>query len=286
MKQTAWRYSVPLCSLPLPRGRCRSEGSRSSGNFFRFRGSRSSRYSAFRAGEEYREERVSEGLKHLLQTKQFSDLQAAIASKNGAAILSLIGRGVSAREGSPRPGQRQAQARGHRGQGGPQGGLLRPPVPLHTGRLRFGLSTARRDTRRRGRSEKDTGRKEHGSSSPTSSTRGEKIKIRHLDFLGNGALETAEIEKPWRARRADGGGEAISNRQRSMTTSGRSRISTAQRLYRRRGAYREDQEEIDGGKSLDLYIRVSEGKPYTLGTPDLDREQGRHRRRDTQVCGF
>jgi outer membrane protein insertion porin family len=219
-----------------------------------------------RAGEEYREERVSDGLKRLLQTKQFSDLQARYRVENGAAILSLIV------EEYPRVKEVRVQGTNKLKREDVEG-----KVALKEGYFaRPSLFTQDVDSIRALYAEKGYSRakvevrrtpveKEHSIIVSYVVTEGRKIKIRHLDFLGNGALETAEIKKGMESRESkwwrgsDFKPAALDDDLRKI-----------EELYGTRGyidadARIEKTEEIDDGKALDVYIRVDEGKPYTLG---------------------
>jgi len=96
-------------------------------------------------------------------------------------------------------------------------------------------------------------------------TEGRKVKIRHLDVLGNGALETAQIRK------------VIESKESRWWRGGEYKPATLdedlrkiEELYGTIGyidadALIERTEEIDDGKAIDVYIRVNEGLPYVLG---------------------
>ncbi len=219
-----------------------------------------------RAGEEYREDRVSDGLKRLFQTKQFSDLRVGSRIEDGATILSL------AVEEYPRVKEVRVQ-----GTNKLKREDVAAKVALKEGYFaRPSLFTQDVDSIRALYAEKGYSRatvevrktlieKEHGLIVAYVVTEGRKIKIRHLDVLGNGALETSEIKR------------AMQSRESKWWRGGDFKPATldddlrkVKELYGTIGyidadARIEKTEEIDGGKALDVYIRVDEGKPYTLG---------------------
>ena len=141
-----------------------------------------------RAGEEYREDRVSDGLKRLVQTKQFADLQARSRVENGTAILFL------AVEEYPRVKEVRVQGTNKLKREDVDG-----KVALKEGYFaRPSLFTQDVDSIRALYAEKGYSRatvevrktpveKEHSLIVAYVVTEGRKIKIRHLDFLGNGA---------------------------------------------------------------------------------------------------
>jgi outer membrane protein insertion porin family len=219
-----------------------------------------------RAGEEYREERVSDGLKRLLQTKQFSDLKASYRVENGTVILLL------AVEEYPRVKEVRVQ-----GTNKLKRDDVEAKVALKEGYFaRPSLFTQDADSIRALYAEKGYSRatvevrktlveKEHGVIVSYVVSEGRKIKIRHLDFLGNGALESSEIKKAMESRESKWwrGGDfkpaALDDDLRKI------KVLYGTRGYIDAEAHLERTEEIDNGKALDVYIRVDEGRPYTLG---------------------
>ncbi len=219
-----------------------------------------------RAGEEYREDRVTDGLKRLYQTRQFSDLEVSSRIENGAIVLSL------AVEEYPRVKEVRVQ-----GTNKLKREDVEAKVALKEGYFaRPSLFTQDVDSIRALYAEKGYSRakvevrktpveKEHSLIVSYVVTEGRKIKIRHLDFLGNGALETSEIRK------------IMESRENKWWRGGDFKPATldddlkkVKELYGTVGyidaeARVEKMEEIDDGKELDIYIRVDEGKPYTLG---------------------
>ncbi|MCX5753765.1 MAG: outer membrane protein assembly factor BamA [Candidatus Krumholzibacteria bacterium] len=219
-----------------------------------------------RAGDEYREERVSDGLKRLLQTKQFSDLQARYRVENGTVILSLVV------EEYPRVKEVRVQ-----GTDKLKKEDVTAKVALKEGYFaRPSLFTQDVDSIRALYAEKGYSRakvevrktpveKEHGVIVSYVVTEGRKIKIRHLDFLGNGALETSEIKKVMESRESRwwrGGDFKPAALDDDL---GKIKVLYGTKGYIDADARIEKAEEIDGGKALDVYIRVDEGNPYTLG---------------------
>jgi outer membrane protein insertion porin family len=264
MKQTA----VIFCSLMLLASAARSMPVgrvEVTGNYF-LSEARILTIFGIQPGEEYREERVSDGLKRLVQTKQFSDLQVRSRVENGAVVLSLAVEEY--------PSVKEVRLQG-------TNKLKRDDVlakiSLKEGYFaRPSLFTQDVDSIRALYSEKGYNRaqvevrktpvaKEHAVIVSYVVTEGRKVKIRHLDFLGNGAFESAEMKKVMQSRESKwwrGGDYKPATLEEDL--------KKIQELYGTKGyidaeARVERTDEVDGGKAVDVYIRVDEGYPYTLG---------------------
>jgi outer membrane protein insertion porin family len=219
-----------------------------------------------RAGEEYREERVSEGLRHLFETKQFADLRADYRVENGAVIVSLTVEEYPRVKEVRIQGNDKLKREDIEGKVALKEGYFARPslITQDVSAIRAlyaekGYVQARVDAR------KAPAGKEHTVVVSYVINEGKKIKIRHLDFLGNGAIETAEIRK------------VMESKENRWWRGGDFKPATLDEdfkkikdLYGTNGyldaeVRLDHQEEIDSGRSLDLYVRISEGKPYTLG---------------------
>ena len=218
-------------------------------------------------GDQYREERVSEGLKHLFQTKQFADLRAGYRVENGTAIVSLTVEEYPRVKEVRIQGNDKLKREDIEGKVALKEGYFARPSLLTQDVFAIralyaekGYTQARIDVR------KTPVGKEHTIVVSYVITEGRKITIRHLDFLGNGALETAEIRKVMESKESRwwrGGDFKPATLDEDL--------KKIKDLYGASGyldaeTHFDHQEEIDGGKALDLYIRISEGKPYALGT--------------------
>jgi outer membrane protein insertion porin family len=219
-----------------------------------------------RAGEEYREDRVTDGVRRLTQTKQFSDLQVRSRVENGAVVLSLAiveyPRVSEVRvQGTSRLKRDDVEAKVAL----KEGYFARPSLftqDVDSIRALYadkGYSRAQVEVR------KTPVEKEHSLIVAYVVTEGRKVKIRHIDFLGNGALESSEIKR------------IIQTRESKWWRGGDYKPATIEEdlkrikeLYGTIGyidadARVEKTEEMDDGKALDLYIRIDEGQRYTLG---------------------
>ena len=94
---------------------------------------------------------------------------------------------------------------------------------------------------------------------------GEKIKIKHIDFIGNGAIESKFLIKLMESKedRWWRGGELKPNVLEED-------LKTIKQLYENEGYLDANvaidrQVEVDGGKHVDLYIRIDEGRRYYIG---------------------
>lgn len=219
-----------------------------------------------RPGEEYREDRVSDGLRRLFQTKQFSDLQVSSRIESDSVILFLVV------EEYPRVKEVRVQ-----GTSKLKRTDVEAKVALKEGYFaRPSLFTQDVDSIRALYAEKGYSRakvevrktmveKEHSIIVAYVVTEGRKVKIRHIDVLGNGAFEASVIKKIMESKESKWwrGGDF-----KPATVD--EDLRKIKELYGTIGyidadARIEKTEEIDDGKAMDLYIRVDEGKLYTFG---------------------
>jgi outer membrane protein insertion porin family len=219
-----------------------------------------------RPGDEFREERVSEGLKRLFQTKNFADLSASHRLEEGGVVITVRV------EEYPRVKEVRIQGNTKLKREDIEGKILlkegyfaRPSIftqdvsAIRALYAEKGYSSAKITVT------KTPVAKEHSIIAAYVITEGKKVKIRRLYVLGNGAIETPELRKVMESKenRWWRGGDfkpAVLEDD----------LKKIKELYGTRGyldaeATIERQEEIGGGKALDIFIRVDEGKRYTLG---------------------
>ena len=219
-----------------------------------------------RPGDEFREERVSEGLKRLFQTKNFADLSASHRLEEGGVVITLRV------EEYPRVKEVRIQGNTKLKREDIEGKILlkegyfaRPSIftqdvsAIRALYAEKGYSSAKITVT------KTPVAKEHSIVAAYVITEGKKVKIRRLYVLGNGAIETPELRKVMESKenRWWRGGDF-------KPAALEDDLKKIKELYGTRGypdaeATIERQEEIGGGKSLDIFIRVDEGKRYTLG---------------------
>jgi outer membrane protein insertion porin family len=220
-----------------------------------------------RPGDEYREERISEGLKRLFQTKQFADLRVSYREENGKTILAILveeyPRVKEVRiQGCNKLKREDVEAKALL----KEGYFARPSLLTQDVDSILALYATKGYTRARVDVKKTPIPKEHNVIISYVITEGGKVKIRHIDFLGNGAVESGELRKVMESKedRWWRGGDykpATLDQDLKMIKD----------LY---GTYGyldaevriEKQDEAKGGKALDLYIRIDEGRQYTIGT--------------------
>jgi outer membrane protein insertion porin family len=220
-----------------------------------------------RPGDEYREERISDGLKRLFQTKQFADLRASYRAEDGKAVIAL------AVEEYPRVKEIRIQGNDKLKREDieakvalKEGYFARPSLLTQDVSSILSLYAEKGYTRARVDIRKTPLPNEHSVVIAYLITEGGKIKIRHIDFLGNGALETAEIRKVMESKEDRwwrGGDYKPATLEEDLKKikdlyGTRGYLDTETRIER--------QEDANNGKALDLYIRIDEGWQYTLGT--------------------
>jgi outer membrane protein insertion porin family len=219
-----------------------------------------------RPGDEYRPEVVSEGLKRLFQTKEFADLTAGYREENGAAVISLVvveyPRVAEVRiQGNNKLKREDVEAKVTL----KEGYFARPSLFTQDITAIRALYAEKGYTQARVETKKSPVGKEHTVVVTYAITEGGKVKIRHIDLLGNGALASAEIRK------------VIESKESKWWRGGYYKPATIEEdlkkikdLYGTQGyldaeARIDHEERLNKGKMLDLYIRVDEGRQYTLG---------------------
>ena len=219
-----------------------------------------------RAGTEYKADAVSQGIRRLFQTKDFSDIVVWYREEDGKVVLTLRV------DEYPRVKEVRIEGNKHIKREDIEGKLIiregffaRPSLitqdvfaikELYSEK---GYNSAKIDVKR------IPLEKEHRIVISYSIEEGEKVKIRHIDFLGNGAIESKELrdvlesqeDRWWR------GGELKLNILEED-------LKRIKQLYGNKGhldamVFVERQVEIDGGKHVDIYIRIDEGQPYYVG---------------------
>jgi outer membrane protein insertion porin family len=219
-----------------------------------------------RPGDEYREEIVTEGLKRLFQTKQFADLTANTREEDGKIVVLLAveeyPRVKEVRvQGTDKLKREDVEAKVSL----KEGYFARPSLftqdvsAIRALYAEKGYTQASVDVR------KTPVGKEHTIVVTYVVTEGGKVKIRHIDILGNGALESAEIRKVMESKESRwfrGGDYKPATIEEDL--------KKIKDLYGTRGyldaeARVDHEERLGKGKALNLYIRVDEGNPYTLG---------------------
>lgn len=220
-----------------------------------------------RPGDEYRDDRTSEGVKRLFQTKQFADLRASYRIEDGKAVVSLVveeyPRVKEVRiQGSDKLKREDIEAK----VSVKEGYFARPSLFTQDVAAILALYAEKGYTQAQVDVRKTPVGKEHTIVVSYVITEGRKIKIRHIDFLGNGALESAQLRK------------SMDSKENKWWRGGDFKPATVdedlkkiKELYGTRGYLDaevrvEREEKVKGGKALDLYIRVKEGRQYTLGT--------------------
>ncbi|MGD1049310.1 MAG: outer membrane protein assembly factor BamA [Candidatus Krumholzibacteriaceae bacterium] len=265
MKRTAATLCFVLCLASavrsMPVGRIEV-----SGNFF-VSEKQILQVFGLRPGDEYREDRTSDGIKRLFQTKQFADIRASYRVEEGKAVVSLVveeyPRVKEVRiQGTDKLKREDVEAK----VSVKEGYFARPSLFTQDVSAILALYAEKGYTQARVDVRKTPAGKEHTIVVSYVVTEGRKIKIRHIDFLGNGALESAEIRK------------VMDSKENKWWRGGDFKPATVDEdlkkikdLYGTIGYLDaevrvEREEKVNGGKALDLYIRVKEGRQYTLGT--------------------
>jgi len=219
-----------------------------------------------RAGEELRGDRISEAVRRLFDSKDFSDVSVSYRVDQGGAVLLLkveeYPRVKEVRiQGTDKLKREDVDAKVST----KEGYFARPSLISQDVSAIVSLYGEKGYNRARVEVKKVPIEKEHSVILVYQVTEGRKVKIRHIDFLGNGAIETPVLRK------------AIETKESRWWRGGELKpqqldddLKKIRDLYGNQGYLDavvavDRQEEVDRGKAIDLYIRVDEGEPYTVG---------------------
>lgn len=218
-------------------------------------------------GDELREDKISEALKRLFQTKSFADASVRYRLEDGKAVIMLAVVEYPRIKEVRILGCEKIEKKDVEGKVAlKEGYFSRPSLFTQDVDAIRALYAEKGYNRAKVEVKKTPVDKEHSVIVSYVITEGGKVKIRHLDFLGNGAIETGELRK------------VIETKESRWWRGGEYKPATIEQdlknikdLYGTKGyldavARVERLEEVEGGKALDLYIGIDEGARYTLGT--------------------
>jgi outer membrane protein insertion porin family len=219
-----------------------------------------------RPGDEFRAESVSQGLKRLVDTKNFADIQARERVEEGGIVITI------AVEEYPRVKELRIQGNNKIKREDIEakitlkdGYFARPSIftqdvsTIQALYAEKGYSSAKVNV------VKSPVTKEHTITVSYVITEGKKVKISHIDIVGNGAIESSQIRR------------VIESKEHHWWRGGDFKPATLEDdlkkikdLYGTEGyldaeAKIEREETVNGGKGVDIFIRVNEGQQYTLG---------------------
>ncbi|MBN1164925.1 MAG: outer membrane protein assembly factor BamA [Candidatus Krumholzibacteriota bacterium] len=217
-------------------------------------------------GEEYRPERVSQGIKRLVKTKDFADITAFYGEENGQAVITLRVTEYPRVKEVKITGNRnlkeedlQAKILLREGYFARPAMITRDISSLQELYAEKGYNRAKIEDRQTPLPE------EHKVVVTYAIEENQKVKIRHIDFIGNGALDSKMLRKVMESKenRWWSGGEY---KPKELEED----LKKIQELYGNAGFLDAlvtigRMEEIDEGRELDIYILIDEGPQYYLG---------------------
>ncbi len=220
-----------------------------------------------RPGDELREDRISEAVRRLFDSKDFSDVSVSYRMEAAGAVLLLTveeyPRVKEVRlQGTDKLKREDVEAKVST----KAGYFARPSLISQDVSAIVALYGEKGYNRARVDVKKVPLEKEHSVILVYQVVEGRKVKIRHIDFLGNGALESAELRKAMETKESRWwrGGEL---KPQQLDDD----LKKIKDLYGNAGYLDalvtvDHQDDVDNGKAVDIYIRVDEGQPYTAGT--------------------
>lgn len=220
-----------------------------------------------REGEQFLAERVSQGIKRLMGTKDFADAQAYYSEEAGKAVIRLVVEEYPrvrrvVLEGNDKVDEKDISA----GISLREGYFVRPAVitrdvaAIRELYAEKGYSRAAVEVRRSPAPE------ERMIYITYAISEGRKVKIRHIDFLGNGVVSSVRLSK------------VIESKENRWYRGGEYKPKTVEEdLARIKALYEnlghldvgvsvEQIEEVDDGAKVDIYFRIREGQRYYTGT--------------------
>lgn len=219
-----------------------------------------------RAGDEFLAERVSQGIKRLVRTKDFADVRAFYSEEGGKAVIRLAVEEYPRVQTVVIEGNDKLDDDEIRGKLTlREGYFARPAVITRDVAAIRELYAEKGYNRAEVRVRRTPGREERKVFVTFSIIEGKKVKIRHIDILGNGAVSSDLIRKVMESKedRWYRGGDY----KPKVLEEDLQRIK---RLYEDEGyldarVSLETTEESADGERIDLYLRVDEGRRYFVG---------------------
>ncbi len=221
-----------------------------------------------RAGDELKASRVTEGLKNLFQTKNFSDVRAGYYEDENGDVVVVI-------EVEEHPRVKQIRIRGNdkiKGDDISAKLRLREGYFARPSMINDDIRTIKEMYGEEGYNqadvevEKSPQEDEHKVIVTYSIREGKKIKIRHIDFIGNGEVSSEELMDVMESRedRWWRGGEY---KQNILDED----LKNIKKLYEDRGFLDASvklgrEVDVGDGSHVDLYIEIDEGYPYFINS--------------------
>lgn len=217
-------------------------------------------------GEEFSAEKVSQGMKRLVGTKDFSDVSAYYVDEGGRAVIRLVVeeyprvQGIRV-EGTDKVDRQEVRAKISLR----EGYFARPAMITRDVAAIKELYGEKGYNRASVEVERAPSQEKNMVLVTYMIDEGRKVKIRHIDFLGNGAVPSSVMR------------EVMESKEDRWWRGGDYKPGVLEEDLERIKALYEDEgyldasveietvEEIDGGEKLDLYIRVKEGPRYYSG---------------------
>lgn len=219
-----------------------------------------------RPGQEFIPEKVSQGVRRLFQTKDFADIAAYYSEEDGKAVVTI--------EVAEYPRVKEVRFEGNKKLKREElekkimlreGLFARPATITNDISTIKGLYSEKGYNRALVEAKKTPLPREKKIVVSYIVKEGEKVKIRHIDFVGNGAIGSEELrggmeskeDRWWRG--GDFKPNVLEEDLRNITkfygNEGYldAKVEVGKQVY------------IDGGKSVDIYIYINEGKRYRLG---------------------
>ena len=219
-----------------------------------------------RPGDELIQDRVTEGIKRLFQTKNFADVNAALQERGDSLVVVVTVEEYPKVKEVRLQGFDKLKREDIEGKVALKEGFFARPAAFTQDVQAIKALYAEKGYNRASVEVKQFPlATEHSVIVAYAITEGKKVKVRHIDYLGIGAVTSKEIGKVVETKESRWwrGGEY---KPATLETD----LQSIKTLYGTLGyldaeARLDHVEEHEGGKNLDLYIRVDEGPRYYLG---------------------
>ncbi|HSG28504.1 MAG TPA: POTRA domain-containing protein, partial [Candidatus Krumholzibacterium sp.] len=224
---------------------------------------------AVKPGDDFKAEQVSQGIKRLIRTKDFADVSARFLMEGSKAVIILDVEEYPRVKGVKIDGNDHIDEVDLKAKVLLREGFFARPAMMSSdiaamkemyfekGYNRVRIEAIKREVPG-----------EHMVYVTYAINEGRKVKIRNIDFLGNGAVDSRKIRKEIESHEDHwwSGGEY----KPKVLEEDLAKIET---LYRNQGyldvkASVMRMDEIDDGEKVDLYIKIDEGRRYFVGDVD------------------
>jgi outer membrane protein insertion porin family len=217
-------------------------------------------------GEQFMAEKVSQGIKRLVRTKDFADAIAYYSEEEGRAVIRVVVKEYPRVRSVSFEGNDKVKDEDISGKVSlREGSFARPATITKDASAITELYSEKGYTRASVEVRRTDSAEQNKIDVTYAITEGKKVKIRHIDLLGNGAVSSESIKGSIESKedRWYRGGDYKPSVLRED-------LLKIKELYENEGYLDalveiDHLEEVEDGRKLDIYIRIDEGMRFYVG---------------------